>query len=258
MFRYKLTLEYEGTRYRGWQAQKEARTIQGELFKAIETGLGISDYDVQGAGRTDAGVHALSQVAHLDIPLSLEAAKIRYKLNNHLPHDINILRAEKADPRFHARHDALSRSYLYQIATRRTAFGKPFVWWIRDELDTEAMRYALKLFEGMHDFRSFAAKEAETESKKVRLYATELIAFPHLIILRFHGSHFLWKMIRQITGTIAEIGRGKLKPDSIRRWLTAYSDEPSRLTAPPSGLFLEGVYYQTGTPLPQIRPLMNF
>src|SRR5467141_793006 len=138
---YKLTIEYEGTRYSGWQAQGNTpKTVQGHLIRAATQVLG--EVDVGGAGRTDAGVHAAGQVAHL---------RAR-KLNDLLPHDINVLAAARASDRFHARHDAVTRVYLYQIATRRTALAKPFVWWIKDRLDVDAMARAAKLLEGRHDF----------------------------------------------------------------------------------------------------------
>lgn len=128
MPRYKLTLEYAGTRYSGWQIQTNARTVQGELHRAVTEGLRIPRFESCGSGRTDAGVHALAQVAHLDLPAPLPPDTIVDRLNQALPHDINILDAERMPPRFHARHSAVARSYIYQIATRRTAFAKPFVW----------------------------------------------------------------------------------------------------------------------------------
>src|SRR5437588_5191939 len=137
---YKLTIEYEGTRYSRWQAQGNTpKTIQGHLLRAAAQVAG--EADVGGAGRTDAGVHAAGQVAHLRVRKATDPAQLVRKLNDLLPHDINILSAARVADGFHARHDAVSRVYLYQIATRRTAFAKPFVWWVKDRLD----------FAGMHD-----------------------------------------------------------------------------------------------------------
>ncbi|MGH2569091.1 MAG: tRNA pseudouridine(38-40) synthase TruA, partial [Bacteroidota bacterium] len=129
MPRFKLTLEYEGTRYSGWQIQKNARTVQGEFVQAIHKVFRTNEFEFHGSGRTDAGVHALMQVAHLDVKTVLAPEIIRMKLNDELPADINILEIEKAAPTFHARHDAVARRYLYQVSRRRTAFGKRFVWW---------------------------------------------------------------------------------------------------------------------------------
>src|SRR5512141_1228219 len=135
---YKLTIEYEGTRYSGWQAQGNTqKTVQGHLIRAAHSLFG--EADLGGAGRTDAGVHASGQVAHLRIRKPVEVIQIMHKLNDALPHDIHVLNIARASDGFHARHDAVSRFYLYQIATRRTAFAKPFVWWIKDRLDAGAM-----------------------------------------------------------------------------------------------------------------------
>ncbi|MDZ7624872.1 MAG: hypothetical protein U5J96_10595 [Ignavibacteriaceae bacterium] len=144
--RFKLYVEYEGTRYSGWQKQENAKTIQGTISKAAIDIFGNDFRDLQGSGRTDSGVHAICQVAHLDANTVLAPEIIRMKLNDLLPHDINILEVEKASQNFHARHDAKSRSYLYQISKRRTAFGKNYVWWIKDKLDFKKMESASKIF----------------------------------------------------------------------------------------------------------------
>ena len=146
---YKLTIEYEGTRYSGWQAQGNTqKTIQGHLLRAASDVLG--DADIGGAGRTDAGVHASAQVAHLRTHKTHDPLQLTRKLNDLLPHDISILDAVRVNDDFHARHDAKSRVYLYQIATRRTAFAKSFVWWIKDRLDLDAMQNAASSIAGVH------------------------------------------------------------------------------------------------------------
>jgi len=121
--RLKLTIEYAGTRYSGWQIQKNARTVQGEIDRAIREGIGATSFELYGSGRTDAGVHALAQVAHLDIDSTIPPEALRRRINDALPADINILHIEPVRHRFHARHDAVARSYIYQIARRRTAFA---------------------------------------------------------------------------------------------------------------------------------------
>ncbi|MEO6238069.1 MAG: tRNA pseudouridine synthase A, partial [Vicinamibacterales bacterium] len=130
MPRFKLLIEYTGTRYSGWQIQKNARTVAGEIDRAVHEVTGRGEFELYGAGRTDAGVHALAQVAHLDIYTDLPAQTLRHRVNDVLPSDIHVRRIDKAPHRFHARHDAMSRSYLYQISRRKTAFFKPYVWWI--------------------------------------------------------------------------------------------------------------------------------
>jgi tRNA pseudouridine38-40 synthase len=242
--RFKLYIEYEGTRYSGWQKQENAKTIQGTILKAAREIFGDDFVDIQGSGRTDSGVHALCQVAHLDAKTVLAPEIIRLKLNDLLPHDINILEVEKASQNFHARHDAKTRSYLYQISKRRTAFGKNYVWWIKDKLDFKKMESAAKLFTGMHDFSSFSDDDPEEKSTKVLIDDIQIKEDGDLILIRIVGSHFIWKMVRRIVGVLVEVGRGKKSEKDIVNYLSRKSNEVARFTAPPSGLFLENVNYE--------------
>jgi tRNA pseudouridine38-40 synthase len=247
--RFKLTLEYAGTRYSGWQIQKNARTIQGEIDRCVRTVTGRKDFELYGSGRTDAGVHALAQVAHLDVSTNLPAETLRRRLNDELPADINILSAEPVAHRFHARHDAVARRYLYQLSRRRTAFAKPYVWWIKDPLDLDRMRAASRAFLGMQDFQSFAAADheaAEEKSTLVLIEQLDVAADGDLVLVAIEGSHFLWKMVRRIVGVLVEIGRGELEPVAAAALLRESSSAPAKLTAPASGLFLERVYYPGG------------
>jgi tRNA pseudouridine38-40 synthase len=257
MGRFKLTLEYEGTRYSGWQIQKNARTVQGDLLAAMRELFQTSEIELYGSGRTDAGVHALEQIAHLDVATMLAPEIIRRKINDELPADINIIEVEKAPKTFHARHDAVARSYLYQISRRRTALGKRFVWWIKDELDLRAMREAARAFAGIRDFRSFTADDPEEKSTKVQLEPIEIAEAGDLILVRVVGSHFIWKMVRRIVGVLAEVGRGGLPRGAVERFLATDSDAAAKLTAPPSGLFLERVYYPGDARLERLEPLLH-
>jgi len=252
MSRFKLYIEYEGTRYSGWQVQKNARTVQGELIEAGRAVFGTTEMEIYGSGRTDAGVHALVQVAHLDVNTMLGPEIIRMKLNDLLPADINVLEVEKAAPTFHARHDAVARRYLYQISRRRTAFGKRYVWWIKDRLDLRKMEETAKIFVGMKDFRSFTADDPDEKSTKVHIGKITLREEGDLILIRVEGSHFLWKLVRQIVGIMAEVGRGNLTPKEIESFFSAQSGEPAKYTAPPSGLFLESVHYEKTPGTPEI------
>lgn len=244
MPRFKITLEYDGNRYAGWQVQKNARTVQGELLQAGYTVFDTRELEFYGAGRTDAGVHARGQVAHLDVPVTrLSPAEILLRLNDALPHDINILKIEKAPARFHARHDARARYYTYQISKRRDAFGKRYVWWVRDRLDAAAMRAAAAELIGFHDFRSFGDTESPDQSTTVELKQLDIREDADRIYIHIGASHFLWKMVRRIVGVLVEVGRGKLRVETVENLLTQPSREPARLTAPPSGLFLDRVEY---------------
>lgn len=239
-----MTLEYDGARYAGWQLQKNDRSVQGELLDAAAKLFGNQPIEVYGAGRTDAGVHARGQVAHLDVAETrLNPDQIRIGLNDALPHDINILRVEKAHPKFHARHDARSRSYTYQISKRRDAFGKKYVWWVRDPLDIRAMRDAAARLEGFHDFRSFGATEKAGQSTLVDLDQVEIREEADRIYIHITGSHFLWKMVRRMVGVLVEVGRGRMNGQDVETFLKTESREPAKYTAPPSGLFLERIEY---------------
>jgi len=245
MHKYKLVLEFDGTAYRGWQLQTNARSIQGELLEAAERLLG-GKVEIQGAGRTDAGVHALGQVAHLTTAVKMRPQAMRDALNDLLPANINILQVQSVPMEFHARHHARSRSYIYLVSRRKTAFGKRYVWWIKDELNVKEMQSVLALFRGFHDFASFADKRRDKqESTLVDLRQAELFDCNGLLIFRFVGSHFLWRMVRRLVGVTVEAGKGKLSPAAIGQMLFSESDLPARMTAPASGLFLEYVQYET-------------
>jgi tRNA pseudouridine38-40 synthase len=257
MARFKLYVEYEGTRYSGWQMQKNSKSIQGKLYEVAKNIFKGEQVEIYGSGRTDSGVHALCQVAHLEVKTMLAPEIIRMKMNDELPADINILEVEKANPKFHARYDAKSRAYLYQISRRRTSFGKPFVWWIKDSLSFEKMSKASKMFIGMHDFVSFADKDEEEKSTKVLIEDIQLKEDGDLILFRIVGSHFLWKQVRRMVGVLVEIGRGKLTTDDLKYFLEHKSPTPAKYTAPPSGLFLERVLYEGEKSVPELQPLIK-
>ncbi|MBN1382005.1 MAG: tRNA pseudouridine(38-40) synthase TruA [Deltaproteobacteria bacterium] len=245
MMKYKITLEYDGTNYSGWQNQKNAKSIQGTLIHAAQKLFG-PDVDIQGAGRTDAGVHALEQVAHLSVSKKMPAVKIRDGLNDLLPANINILKVEEAPTTFHARHHAKARSYIYIVSKSRTAFGKKYVWWIKDPLNIRQMRTTLSVFKDFHNFASFADKRRDKDSSDMVLIShISLSERDDLIFIRIVASHFLWKMVRRLVGILVEVGRGNLSKADVEDMLVRKSDIPAKFTAPPSGLFLEKVYYST-------------
>lgn len=257
---YRLTIEYEGTRYRGWQEQKNARTVAGELRQAIEGAVG-ERVELGGSGRTDAGVHALAQVAHLKTGAKLRREEVLRTVNDALPADIHLLALEPAGDRFHARHTATARSYLYQISRRRTALAKRFVWWVRRPLDIGAMRAAADLLAGRHDFARFCEKPLEQTSTVVVVERCEISTEGELVLVRVVASHFLWKMVRRIIGALVEVGGGTLTLASLAALLEPQEPskpaqfQPAETTAPPSGLFLERVLYPGDAALGAARPV---
>lgn len=257
MAKFKLVLEYEGTRYAGWQIQKGGKSIQGEIMDACRDLFGDMKIDLYGAGRTDSGVHAAGQVAHLDVDTGLQPVKIKYGINDRLPPDISIISAETADPGFHARHDAIARSYIYQISRRRTALGKKFVWWIKDELNAELMNEIAAIFEGLKDFSSFTDPKLETRSTRTEIIHSRVYDHGDMILYHVIGSHFLWKQVRRMTGVLVETGRGKMSKKDVAALFRNYSDIPAKLTAPPSGLFLDKVYYKGDKIKFTARPVLN-
>ncbi|MBK8555754.1 MAG: tRNA pseudouridine(38-40) synthase TruA [Lewinellaceae bacterium] len=246
MARYKVTLEYDGSRYAGWQIQKKDPTIQGELIQAAVKVFDTDVLEIYGSGRTDAGVHARGQVAHLDVPSAkpVPPNKIKDQINALLPHDINILSIVPVESGFHARHDARERSYRYQITMRRDAFGKKYNWWVRESLNLSAMRSAAEILVGFHDFRAFGAKDKTAKSTTVHLTRLDLREDGEHLYVYISASHFLWKMVRRIVGVLVAVGQGQLTPDAVAGFLANPDDpEPARFTAPAAGLFLEKVDY---------------
>jgi tRNA pseudouridine38-40 synthase len=247
---WKLTLEYDGTRYSGWQEQKNAKTVMGELRAAAEVCF-HGEVELHGAGRTDAGVHAAAQVAHLRIKSRRKHSPedVVRELNDKLPADIAVIEAREAADRFHARRDAVARTYVYQISRRKSAFSKKYVWWIKEPLDVKAMKKAASLLVGRHDFVNFRAADPSRpdESTIVEVNKAWIDEEDDLILFRIDASHFLWRMVRRLAGTLVRVGRHEITLDDFRTLLEgqppAHTDVPA-WTAPSSGLFLEKVTYR--------------
>ncbi len=241
----RLLIEYEGTRYAGWQVQPKGRTVAGEILAAIRSELGDQPR-LFGAGRTDHGVHAEGQVANFHTASTLAPATLADALNRVLPADIHILRIEEVPASFHARHDALSRRYRYQLASRRSAFFKKLVWWVRRPLDRAAMTAAVSSLPGRHDFLSFADRAEEVREPRVRVQHAAIGRSGMLTTFTIEADHFLPKMVRRLVGVLVQIGIGELPVEAMRRFLEHRVDDPAAWTAPPSGLFLERIGYPPG------------
>ena len=249
MITFKILLEYDGTRYSGWQEQKNARTVMGEIRKAAHEVFG-RDVDMQGAGRTDAGVHALGQVMHIKVapPVKHRPDVIQQRMNDLLPADIAILDVELANRNFHARHDARSRVYVYQISRRKQAFTKRYVWWVKENLDVKRMEEAASLVAGRHDFVCFRAADPARpdESTIVEVERVSIETEEDIIQVRIEASHFLWRMVRRIIGVLVKVGKREVTIEEFRRLIDAEYDpklDVAAWTAPASGLFLEEIRY---------------
>ncbi|MCQ2203731.1 MAG: tRNA pseudouridine(38-40) synthase TruA [Bacteroidales bacterium] len=244
MARFKLTIEYDGSAYHGWQLLKDCNSVQGKMMDSVKDVFGPNTrFELYGAGRTDAGVHALGQVAHLDIDTQMSPTQLKYRLNDALPATISIIDIKQVPKNFHARYDATSRSYIYQISTRKSAFAKRYAYWVKDKLDTKAMQEAANVMVGMKDFRSFGDKDSETKSTIVEVTAVNVYDDGGSIVVNVVGSHFLWKMVRRIVGTLIEVGRGRIDKRRVESYFNKFSPEPATFTVPPAGLYLEKVEY---------------
>jgi tRNA pseudouridine38-40 synthase len=224
--------------------------VAGEILSAIQAVLGEAPKLI-GAGRTDQGVHAEGQVANFFTRSTLPPAAIAEALNGTLAADINVLEARDVPMSFHARHDAAARRYRYQIATRRSAFFKRLIWWVRQPLDPQAMEQAARVLVGRHDFTSFAERGAEISEPRVRVFQASVRRGDFLTSFTIEADHFLPRMVRRVVGVLVQIGLHNLPVEAMTRFLSESVDDPAAWTAPPSGLFLERVLYASEAGAPQ-------
>ncbi len=248
MGNYKMLVQYDGTRYRGWQSQNGTDdTIQGKLEAVLGRLLG-QEVAVIGSGRTDAGVHARGQVANFHLAGAHECGELLDGLNRYLPEDIAVADIREVDERFHSRYQARSKTYLYRIHTGRIpeVFARRYVYDYRTPLSVERMRRALPSLVGTHDFRSFCGNKKMKKSTVRTIYEICLEEVDGEIQLSYRGDGFLQNMIRILTGTLIEIGDGRREPQDIVCILEAKDREAAGYTAPACGLTLVCVEYQEG------------
>jgi tRNA pseudouridine38-40 synthase len=251
----KLLIEYEGTRYQGWQTQKKGLTVQSTVEGCIEKLTG-EKCALIGAGRTDAGVHALGQVAAFKTSSALDTVTIKRALNALLPPDIRIREASEADDSFHPRYGSTEKTYFYLIANTvlTSPFLERYVWPVPQELDIASMASAANIFVGRHDFRAFmgAGSSVKGSVREVReLSVEELNGIGFLgasiegrfIKIKARGDGFLRHMVRNMAGTLVEVAKGKIKPEAIKEILASGDRSNAGPTAPAKGLFLEKVLY---------------
>ncbi len=241
----KIVLQYDGSRYDGWQKQgNTGQTIQGKLEDVLEKLAGVP-VEVRGAGRTDAGVHALGQTADFYIPDPISPPEVKSYLNRYLPEDIRILKAGQAGERFHSRLNAVSKTYRYVIETgeKKDVFQRKYVYGLGKRPDVEAMKQGASFLTGERDFKSFCANKKMKKSTVRTVYSIDIREEGSRIILTFRGNGFLYHMVRIMTGTLIEVGLGKRPPEDIKRVLAAANREEAGFTAPAEGLFLVKVDY---------------
>ena len=247
MQRYKLTLAFDGTNFSGWQIQPGARTVQGEVQKALGTLYGVRIH-VTGSSRTDSGVHARAHISHFTLDEKVDVVQLQYKLSHILPKDISLKSLEEVDMGFHARYRAVKKTYHYRmhLAPFLPPFERLYTYHIKMPLDVGKMEEAARIFEGEHDFSSFAHKATEGCAKTSpvkKIYRSQIVREEGGICFIIEGSGFLHKMVRNIVGTLIDVGRGKIPLEELKAILDCKDRRKAGKTAPPQGLFLNNVDY---------------
>jgi len=248
MINIKLTIEYEGTKYYGWQRQKSLLSIQGILEEKISQ-ITQEKIVLNGSGRTDAGVHALGQVANFNTNSSISLVELPFILNRILPLDIRIKKVEKVDNNFHARYSAVSKIYHYYVLSSNqnnnylSIFLKNYVYCVYNNINLEEMKKASKFLQGEHDFRSFACSGSRIGNWKRNIKDVSIIKKGNIFCFRLEADAFLYKMVRTIVGTLLEVGKGKMNYLEIKKILEAKNRKMAGKTVPAKGLFLMKVKY---------------
>ncbi len=243
---FKLILEYDGSQYHGWQRQQGVLTIQEVLESSLAVMLG-QEIGVRGSGRTDAGVHAREQVVNFNARTRLQPQEIQRGLNSLMPGDIVVLDAEEKDHSFHARFSAISKLYEYSILNRPapSALERRYAWHVRRPLDRPPMRECLEILKGTHDFAAFMAAGSPVKSTVRTLSRAELLLpDDHHLTFAFEADGFLRHMVRNIVGTVVEVGKGKRTPENVHRVLAGGDRRRAGMTAPAHGLCLMKVHYE--------------
>lgn len=245
MYNYKLTIQYDGGRYKGWQRLGDGEnTIQGKLEKVLSELAGY-ELEVTGCSRTDAGVHALAQVANCKLKEYIPEDKIRDYLNRYLPQDISVTEVESVNDDFHARYKAKEKTYLYKIWNRE--YGNPFMrrysMQVKEKLDLAKMEAAGRYFLGAHDFSAFSNAKSKKKSMVREIYSIDIAEEDGFINIRIKGDGFLYNMVRWIVGALIEAGLGKLEPESIPAIFEAGERGQAGNLADAFGLYLEKINY---------------
>src|SRR5262245_1077749 len=242
MRNFKLILEYDGSKFYGWQFQPQLRTVQGEVERALEVLL-REKVRVHVAGRTDTGVHACGQVLSFKTGAEISPASVPRSLNGILSRDVVVKHAEIAPLHFHARFDAISRQYRYVLSRYPVAVGRGYAYFCKFPLDMPVMQHAAQHLLGEHNFRAFCSSATEDPHYLSRVEEFEWKDNGERIMMRIRANRFLRGMVRIIVGTLIEVGRGRMAPEQVGAILQQQQRVAAGMTAPPHGLFLEKVYY---------------
>ena len=240
----KLTIEYDGTSYGGWQKQKNNRTIQQCIEETIRLLTG-EEVELIGSSRTDAGVHAKGMVANFITNSQIPADKFREAINTKLPDDIGIIKSEEVDKNFHSRYDSKGKTYCYTLVNRyeKVCIGRNYVYQVRDELNYNLMKEAAKYFLGKHDFKAFKTNGSSVKTSVRTISGLELELKDDVIKIFVSADGFLYNMVRIIVGTLIEVGKGKIKPEDIESIIKNGDRSKAGPCVPPNGLVLEKVFY---------------
>lgn len=240
----KLTIEYDGREYNGWQKQPNKLNIQGEIERAIQTVTG-KEVELIGSGRTDAGVHAFAQVANFQIDSEFPIEKMAIAINSQLKKSIRIQKAEEVAENFHSRYNCHKKTYAYIIdnSNQGSAIYRNLTFHVSQPLDVEAMQKAANYLVGEHDFSSFKSSGTSSKSSSRTIFAAQVIKEQERVVISLTGSGFLYNMVRIIAGTLVEIGMGEKAPEEMQIILEAKNRQMAGKTLPPHGLYLMQVEY---------------
>ena len=257
----RILLEYVGTGFAGWQFQPDQRTVQGTLAEAARKILGEPEAAVIAAGRTDAGVHAIGQVVHLETGRTLATKSLASAFNAALPPDVRVRSVVEAPRDFHARYGAVAKEYRYQVFQGGPAspFHDPFVAQCRAWLDTDAMASAARLFEGSQDLSSFRASSCDSPKPIRTVYESRVAAHGHLVVYAIRARGFHQHMVRIIAGTLIDVGHGRISVKNVKEIIAERDRSRAAATAPPRGLFMYRIEYTGETPIEAVaEPVLNF
>ena len=240
---YKLNISYDGTDFSGWQIQPNARTVQGDLQMAIQLVFNNDKINICGSGRTDAGVHALSQIANFNIDTKMSVQQIRNALNSKLSSDVFINNCSNVDNSFNARFSAKNRHYIYKISTKYNPLNRKYFWYLSYDLDKSKLEECSKFLLGEHDFKNYSKASPEKENSSCLVKQAAWIFDENFIYFKIEANRFLHHMVRMLVGTMIEVAKGSLSIANFKEMLLCKKDKSRIITSPAYGLYLDKVEY---------------